>query len=301
MKISGVLPVVHTPFGEDDMIDEQSLVQQVDWAFAQGADGICTGMVSEILRLSDDERICLNTRLAELKEGRGVFIASVGAESTRQAVAFAVAAERSSADAVMAIPPVTAETSETQLLKYFCALADTIDIPVIVQDASAYVGRPIPHSLSLELLDRYGPEKILFKPEASPLGPNLSALRDVTGGTARIFEGSGGMGLVDSFRRGVAGTIPGMDLLPAIVRLWKALQSGDEATAYRISFPVTAIVALQLQAGLDGFLAIEKYVLQTRGIIASDRRRGPYNWSLDEETRLEIDRLLQRLETAIDK
>jgi dihydrodipicolinate synthase/N-acetylneuraminate lyase len=152
--------------------------------------------------------------------------------------------------------------------------------------------------VSKELLATYGEDKILFKPEASPIGPKLSELRDATAGKAKIFEGSGGMCLVDSFRRGIVGTIPGMEFLPAVVALWKALQQGDEAAIYRIYLPLCALVALQLQAGLDGFLAVEKYVLHKRGLFATARRRKPYAWELDEETRLELERLLALLESA---
>jgi dihydrodipicolinate synthase/N-acetylneuraminate lyase len=178
-------------------------------------------------------------------------------------------------------------------------LADAVGIPVIVQDASGYVGQAIPMAVYLELLEHYGPEKILFKPEASPIGPNLSALRDATGGRARIFEGSGGVLLVDSFRRGIAGTMPGVDLLDGIVGLWRALVRKDDAAAYRLSFPISAIVTLQLQAGLDGFLAIEKYLLVRRGLFVNARRRPPYAWELDEETRDEVDRLFVLMQSAL--
>jgi dihydrodipicolinate synthase/N-acetylneuraminate lyase len=70
-KITGVLPVAHTPFHEDESIDFDSLARQIDWAFGQGIQGCCTGMVSELLRLDHDERVELNRRLAELCRGRG--------------------------------------------------------------------------------------------------------------------------------------------------------------------------------------------------------------------------------------
>ena len=131
------------------------------------------------------------------------------------------------------------------------------------------MGQSIPIGVCVKLLDRYGPEKILFKPEAAPNGPNFSALRDATAGRAQIFEGSGGIFLIDSFRRGIAGTMPGMDLLDGIVAIWNALVRGDEEAAYRIYYPVCAIVALQIQAGLDGFLEIEKHLLVARGLFPS--------------------------------
>jgi len=167
---------------------------------------------------------------------------------------------------------------------------------VIVQDASGYVGQAIPLEVYVQLLDRYGADKILFKPEAAPIGPNLSLLRDATAGRAKIFEGSGGILLIDSYRRGIVGTMPGMDLLDGIVSLWNALERGDDAAAYAVYFPICALVALQLQAGLDGFLAIEKYLLVKRGLWSSERRRAPYTWSLDDETAREVDRLFALLQ-----
>lgn len=299
--IAGVLPIVHTPFLEDEGIDLESLRRQVDWAFAQGAQGFATGMVSELLRLGTEERIWLHANLAELNAGRGVFIASVGAESSRQAVQYASEAESSGCHAVMATPPISTPLPPRQVLEYFRTLAEETRVPLVVQDASSYVGQPIPLEVYVELLAAYGPEKILFKPEASPIGPNLSALRDATGGRARVFDGSGGLAMVDSYRRGIVGAMPGMEFLPGIIALWRALERGDERAIYDLYLPICALVSLQLQAGLDGFLAVEKYVLARKGLFATDRRREPYAWEMDEETRVELERLLGQLDQAIDR
>jgi 4-hydroxy-tetrahydrodipicolinate synthase len=59
-------------------------------------------------------------------------------------------------------------------------------------------------------------------------------------------------------------------------------------------------VSLQLQAGLDGFLAIEKYLMNQYGIFPNTNRRKPYSWSLDEETRQELHRLLGLLDEALE-
>lgn len=298
-QLQGILPIVHTPFTADDEIDPVCLRREIDFAFACGADGLGTGMVSELIRLTFHERLALQELIVECAEGRGVLFAGVGAESTKQAVLNATAAEDDGFDAVMATPPMTVRANLGGLVDYYRAIADAIGIPVIVQDASSYVGQAIPLQLYVDLLDRYGPEKIVFKPEAAPIGPNLSALRDASGGRARIFEGSGGIALVDSYRRGIAGTMPGMDLLDGVVPLWRALEHGDEARAQRLYLPICALVALQLQAGLDGFLAIEKYLLVKRGLFDNASRRGPYNWELDEETAREVDRLYERMQTEI--
>ena len=299
-EIRGVLPIVHTPFDPNGQIDWESLEREIDWAFESGANGCCTGMVSELLRLSGQERSDLTQRLPGLVRGRGVVVASVGAEDVDQTVQNARQAEAAGCDAVMAIPPTGGELSDQQTLAFYVALAGAIEIPVIVQDASAYVGRAIDLQVYVQLLDQFGPERIFFKPEAMPLGTNLSRLRDATERKARVFEGSGGISLIDSFRRGIAGTMPGMEFLPSIVAIWKALQAGDDETAYRLYWPLCALVAIQLQAGLDGFLAIEKYVMVKKGLFATAIRREPLTWEMDPETEAEVDRLLVRLQAALD-
>ena len=46
-----------------------------------------------------------------------------------------------------------------------------------------------------------------------------------------MFDGSAGILLIDAFRRGVIGTMPGIDLLDGIAALWGALKNRDDATA----------------------------------------------------------------------
>jgi 4-hydroxy-tetrahydrodipicolinate synthase len=298
-KLRGVLAISHTPFTDDDEIDSNALKRAVEWSFSVGADGIGTGMVSETLKLTTDERFALAKMLVEFASGRGAVFVSVGAESTKQALAFAIAADKAGCDGVMAVPPLSGRLGEVQLVDHFRALADAIDVPVIVQDASGYVGQSIPLPVCVRLLELYGPAKILFKPEAAPNGPTLSALRAATDGRANMFEGSGGIFLIDSYRRGIAGSMPGMDLLDGVVAVWDALEREDEERAYRVYFPLCAIVALQLQAGLDGFLAVEKHLMVKRGLFPSARRRKPYGWELDRETAAEVDRLFEKLQEAL--
>ncbi len=294
-QVQGILPVLHTPFLDGDQIDREGLRREIDWAFEQGCDGVVAAMVSEILRLTYDERLQLADDLVEMSSDRGVVVTSVGAESIHQAKIFANSAQRSGCHAVMAIPPISTSLPEDQLWRYFCEIADCVDLPLIVQDASSYVGGALSIELLVRLLERFGEDKLLFKPEAAPIGSNLSLLRDHTNGRAKVFDGSGGILLIDAYRRGIVGTMPGTDLLDGIVAIWNAMQQHDEGTAYRVFFPLSAIVHLQLQAGLDGFLAIEKYLMVKRGIFASDSRRAPFGWQLDRETRDEVDRLFEML------
>jgi 4-hydroxy-tetrahydrodipicolinate synthase len=291
-----VLCVFQTPYKLDESIDFETLEREIAWLYDRGADGIVLAMVSEVLRLSGSEREQLAEHACRVGGARGVVVVSVGAESSHTAEGFARHAQKIGAEAVMAVPPISVALGEEQLLAYYRRILQAVEIPVIVQDASGYVGRPLPISLLARLLDEFG-ERVLFKPEATPIGPRLSELLAATGGKARVFEGTGGIALVDSFRRGIVGTMPGADLVDGIVALWRALKAGDEALAYKIWLPLAALVSLQ--HSLDAFLAIEKYLLVKQGIFSNTLVRGPVGYILDEPTRNEVDRLFELLQTVV--
>lgn len=287
---SGILPVFQTPFHEDESIDFDTLGREIDWLHANGADGIVLAMVSEVLRLSHTERLELAEKASAFNQGRGALILSVGAESSHTAAQLARHAEQTChAHALMAIPPVATRAGESELTDYYTRILRAVSLPVIVQDASGYVGQPMSIDFQARLLDQFGPDRVWFKPEATPIGPRLSALRDATGGRARIFEGTGGISLVDSFQRGIAGTIPGADLIRGIVPLWRCLEQGDLQRASRIHGPLSALISLQ--NSLDGFLAVEKHLLVRQGVFRNEITRGPRGFVLDPETRREVDRL----------
>lgn len=287
--LSGVLPVFQTPYHDDESIDWPTLDRQIDWLLDCRADGVVMAMVSEVLRLDLFERRQMAERLTKRVGTRGCVVISVGAESSRLAEDNARHAQAIGASAVMAIPPISIALSEDELLAYYRRIIEACHIPVVVQDASGYVGRPMSIALQARLLDAFGSERISFKPEAVPIGQRVSALRDATGNQARIFEGTGGIALLDTYRRGVVGTMPGADLIRPLVALWKALSSGNFERAYAIWLPLTALVSLQ--HSLDAFLAVEKHLLVRQGIFSNTIVRGPVGYRLDAETAAEVDRL----------
>lgn len=289
---SGILPVLQLPYRDDESIDEATLRREVDWVFDQGADGVTVAMVTEILRMTDEERTRVARVVVEATAGRGPVIMSVGAESTHQALRHLDAAVAAGVDAVMAIPPVSHGCLPGELEDYFRALIGAADLPVIVQDASGYVGEAIPIGLQAAIYAS-APDRVAFKPEALPLGPNLSRLRAACGPEVAIYEGSGGIGLVDAWHRGIAGTMPGAEIIWAIRALWDALASGDEERARGIHGGIAPLISLQ--TGIDGFLLIEKHLLQRQGIFANTLVRGPVGFALDDPTIREVDRLLAYL------
>ena len=292
-KLAGVLPVFQTPYRDDESIDAETLSREIEWLYDCGADGIVMAMVSEVLRLSTDERREIAEFLCRVAGQRGAVVISVGAESSFVAEELARHAEGCGAAGVMAIPPVSIAVMEPALKEYYGRIIAATALPVIVQDASGYVGRPMSIDMQARLMQEHGAERVMFKPEATPIGPRLSELLEATGGKAKIFEGTGGLALVDSYRRGIVGTMPGADLIKPIVALWRALVAGDETRIEALSAPLCALVSLQ--TSLDAFLAVEKHLLVRQGVFANTWVRGPVGYVLEDDTRREVDRLFDRL------
>ena len=296
-ELYGVLPVVSTPFDDDGRIDERSLMTELEWVLDQGVSGLTTGMVSEVLALSPMERRRLTEVVVGFALDRGTLsIISCGAERVEDAVAYARHAERTGADAVMAIAPVEVSLDAEATFRYFAEVIESTALGVVVQDASGYVGRPLGIELQSRLHETYGP-RLYFKPEAPPLGQRLSMLRDATRGEARVFEGTGGAALVDSFRRGVVGSMPGAEVCWAVQHMWAALNAGDWVSAYGVNDPLGLLIGLQ--TSIDSFVAVEKHILVSQGVIASTRARPSSAYVLDEETRDEVDRLVARLRSVV--
>ncbi|MEI7778941.1 MAG: dihydrodipicolinate synthase family protein [Actinomycetes bacterium] len=297
--LRGVLPVFQTPYDSDGRPDLTVLRAEIRWMFSHGVDGVVMGMVSEVLRLSSNEIDLIGSAVCQIcAEYSAPAVISVGAESTYVAVENAKRAVGYGATALMAIPPLATAAPDSEKLKYYRGILQAVQVPIIVQDASGYVGQPLSIAVQEELLREF-PDRVLFKPEAAPIGPRVSALRDATGGRARIFEGTGGIALVDTYKRGVVGTMPGADLCWAIVQLWRALEANDELAIDEINGALVPLVAMQ--TSLDAFLAVEKHLLVLQEVFPNTLIRGPVSFEADPETLTEVERLFRRLKQAVAK
>jgi 4-hydroxy-tetrahydrodipicolinate synthase len=69
------------------------------------------------------------------------------------------------------------------------------------------------------------------------------------------------------------------------------------AKARRIHGPLSSLITLQ--NSLDSFLAVEKHLLVRQGIFKNEIVRGPRGFTLDPETRAEVDRLFDLLMAAV--
>ena len=296
-QLAGVFNVISTPIDSNDEIDQQTLKKEIDWLIKCGSNGAVLAMVSEVLRFSASERRKQWQLSLEYLSDRIPLVVSVGAESAAIAVGLAKDAQKDGATAVMATPPSAFVASADEVKSYYQRIIEAVDITVIVQDASNYLGAPIELDTYVELIDKYGDERVQFKPEAKPVKERLAQLNKISNNRARVFEGQGGIDLLDTHPLGVKGTMPGAEVPWAIVGLWNALEKKDLSTAQAIHTPLAKLISYQTT--LDAYVAVEKYLLVKQGVFVNTNQRGPVGFKLDEQTKNKIDLAYSELAAAI--
>jgi 4-hydroxy-tetrahydrodipicolinate synthase len=296
-QLAGVFNVISTPLDNADEIDQKTLKKEIDWLIKCGSNGTVLAMVSEVLRFSAAERRHQWQLSLEYLSGRIPLVVSVGAESSAIAIALAKDAQKDGATAVMATPPSAFVATAEEVKNYYQRIIEAVNITVIVQDASNYLGAPIELETYVELIDKYGQERVQFKPEAKPVKERLKQLNEISNNRARVFEGQGGIDLLDTHPLGVKGTMPGAEVPWAIVGLWNALENKDLVTAKAIHAPLAKLISFQ--TSLDAYVAVEKYLLVKQGIFSNTNQRGPVGFKLDQETKEKIDLAFNELVSAV--
>ena len=293
----GIYPVLQMPLDQDENIDVVALTQEINWLLDLGASGFAVAMVSEVMRFSSEERREQWKLVLKIINSRVPLVVSVGAESTAVAVRQAKYAEADGASLLMATPPAIFPATSEEIYSYYRSILEAVNIPVVVQDASNYMGQPIEVLLYEQLLAEFGAERVQFKPEAVPVKDRVVAIQNAAGGSAKVFEGQSGMDLLDTHPLGLFGTMPGSEIVWAIKALWDALEVGDLRRGQEIHEAISVLITFQTT--LDAYVAVEKYLLVKQGIFTSARQRGPVRIILDDVTKTKIDQAFENLQRVV--
>ena len=284
--LSGVFPVLPTPFDPAGQPDAAGLRRLVDYLVRAGVDGITyPGVASEVGNLTPAERTRLTTVVLEQVAGRVPVI--VGASNPDPAVSIALGRAAPGASALMIAGPADRPEVAAQVA-YFSEVAAALPgVPIMLQNVPPPAGAGLDPALVVDLL-RAVPALRYVKEEALPSGQRLSLLRARgPASLAGVFGGAGGRYIVDELRRGALGTMPAIELAEVHVALLRAWRADDQARA-RLLF-ARMLPILNAQAVFRW--ALTKHVLRRRGLIAHDGQRaaGP---RLDDLDRAEVDAFL---------
>jgi len=290
-----VYPAICTPFTEDDVVDVEAQRRVVQFALECGSHGIVAfGLAGEVLKLSADERRQLtDVILEEVADAVPVFV-GVGAPSSRAAIELARYAEAAGASCVVVPAPMSGAVGEDALVDYVVSIASAVTIPVMVQDAPAYVGV----GLGTEVVRRIGEraENVrLVKLEAGPA--EMSHWIELLGDDFAVWGGDGGMYLLDCVRSGAVGIIPGVDLVDLLVRVYEAEARGESALADERLRAILPMLVFEMHHSIDHYNACAKHVPVQRGVLGHDRLRQPAG-TLADASRGLLERHLSALQLS---
>jgi 2-keto-3-deoxy-L-arabinonate dehydratase len=292
-QLRGIFPILNSTFHDDASLDLESQANLVRHLLAQGAHGLgLFGNASEGYALSDAERATL-LRLVRDTAGPDVpLIASTGHSGTQLAVELSRKAQDLGADALMVLPPSFMKTDADGLMFYFDTISKAVDIPIMVQDAPLMTQVVMPAAL-LSRMGREIENVVYAKVEAPPTTPKISAVAKA--GDITAFGGLNGNFIIEEFRRGARGMMPGSDMIDSFAAIWKALEAGDDATAWRTFGRILPLIRFELQPGLG--VSAMKHNLKALGIIKSSYVRHPTG-AVDAAGLAELDFLRQWIATG---
>ena len=288
----GVFTIPSTPFREDGEIDVASFRRVVDFCVDCGAHGLVFPVnASEFTSLSDAERFTLTEVLVDQDAGRIPAIIGVAGVAKEVAAKFAAHAREIGADGVIAMPPYIhrGSTPETVIWAYYRAISDAARLPIFIQNYGPPVGTDMSADLLLRLCREI--EWVQYvKEETTPTTVKLSQLLASNEGACKgIFGGAGGRYLIEEYRRGSAGNMPGCHVTDVVVALWSALETGDEARAMYIYKEMSPLFFFEHQ--LPGSY---KEVLYRRGVIDCPLKRNGA-MPLDDIASAYLDEILKGL------
>jgi 4-hydroxy-tetrahydrodipicolinate synthase len=288
--LSGVFPIVPTPFRADGSPDRDDLARVVDYIVRAGADGVVfPGVASEFDQLRADERAELAGIVARANGGRARLVIGASAATTEASVAHARQARELGAAAVMAMNPPSLKDVPDGIEAYYRAVAAE-GVPVILQNAPPPLGSALPMSRIAKIV-RETPGVAYVKEEALPAGQRISELLALApAGLLGVFGGAGGRYITDELARGACGTMPAAELTELHAAMFVRHRAGDAIgvrALYNRMLPL-----LNFQAVFR--MAMTKEVLRRRGVIESVHVRAP-GPKLDPGDHRELDAMLAEL------
>jgi len=293
-RLNGVMPILQTPFLPDGTIDEESMINQVEFCISSGVSGVVfPANASEFFCLSDIERMRTTEVVVEAVAGRVRSIVCVSGTSSSHAIEFARHAATLPVDAVMALPPYTRRASAGYIVEYFDRVAGECGLPTIVQNVGPPLGTPLDDRGLETLLERV-PGVRAIKEERVPTTHRIGALASRYGERLDgIFGGANGIWLVQEARRGATGCMPAAALVDLQVRVQECLDDDDWKRAEELQERIQPLLAYLSLYGV----AMVKHLLAQRGVLASPTVRDPEAPTIGPADIEEVDRWMGDLMT----
>ena len=292
----GVFPIAPTPFHPDGRLDLHSIDRLAShWAGIGVQGATVLGIMGEAPKLTAEESLAVAGRYIKGLQGLPVI---VGVSSPGFAAMRALA--RSSMDlgaaGVMIAPPPHLRTDE-EIVTYFRGAAEAIgpDVPWVLQDYPLTLTVVMTPGV-IRTVIQDNPGCVMLKHEDWPGLEKITALRGFQrDGSLRpisILTGNGGLFLDFEMERGADGAMTGYAFPELLVDVVRMQAAGQRDAAHDLFDAHLPLLRYEQQARIG--LAVRKWVLMRRGLLASDAQRKPAP-GITAQARDEVGYLLVRL------
>lgn len=130
-----------TPFNADGSINFDELGRMIDDQIENGTDAIIIcGTTGESATMTDDEHLDSIKFAVKHVAGRVPVIAGTGSNDTRYAVELSKEAEAAGADALLVVTPYYNKTTQKGLIAHYTAIADAVNVPIILYNVPSRTG-----------------------------------------------------------------------------------------------------------------------------------------------------------------
>lgn len=141
--MKGPYVAVVTPFNQDGTLNEAELRNQVERQISFGNNIFCNGTNGEFFVLSDQEKRRVTEICVEQAAGRVDVVTHIGELTLQSTIEHGLAVQNSGVKAVSVITPWFSALREQELVEYFTAVADSLDVPVYLYNIPARTGNTI--------------------------------------------------------------------------------------------------------------------------------------------------------------
>ncbi len=130
-----------TPMNADGSVNFEKMKELIEFQLANDTDAlIICGTTGEASTMSDEVQIECIRFAKEVAAGRAPIIAGAGSNDTAHCIELAQGCEKAGADAVLLVTPYYNKATQKGLILHYTAIANSINIPIILYNVPGRTG-----------------------------------------------------------------------------------------------------------------------------------------------------------------
>ncbi len=172
MNLQGTFTAMITPFS-DGNVDYKKIKSLVDMQIEGNIDGLLPmGTTGESPTLSTTEHLKVIETVVQANAGRAVVMAGTGANSTAEAIELTEKAKQLGVDVSLQVTPYYNKPTQKGLYKHFLAIAEEVNLPMVLYNVPGRSGVPIAIDTIVKLSEH----------------PNIIAVKEAGGSADRVSQ-----------------------------------------------------------------------------------------------------------------